>query len=195
MEPNQYYGYEQPTYTQQEDPQARKRRIIIGSVGLLLFITVLIIVLSIVFSSPTIRPEVARITAMQFEIARVADIGVESDDSRRATQVLATNVRATSLTNVAQLTIWANANFANDFTNNTLQSQMSEETDAALAAATETNEFNETFEEAMVILLNGANDEITAQFSKFADYPDLQAILNKVGETNNQLLESISSSE
>ncbi len=193
MDPNQYYGYDQPVYTNQStDNSAKMKRMIYGGIGLLLFLTLLIIVLSSLFSSPSIRPQVAKIAAMHNEIARVAELGVESPDARRATQVIATNVRAISLTNVTQLTLWANDNFTNDFTKNTLSTQLNEATDAALLEAGDVNNYDEVFREAMLILLQGANDEITAQFNLFSDQPGLQNILNTVGEANQDLIESIS---
>ncbi len=195
MGPNEYYGYSQQTTGYQEDPSAKRRRLIIGGAGLFMFIAIIVVVLVLLFSSPSLRPEVAKIAAMQNEIARVAEIGVDSDSVRRATQVTATNVRAVGLTNTSQLTLWANDNFQSKFSKKTLATQENTETDAALEKADETNEFDETFNEAMLILLEGANDEISKQYSKFSDHPDLQNILDKVGQTNQVLIDSISSKE
>ncbi len=193
MDPNQYYGYDTPTYVAQDTAEAKRKRLLIGGGGLLVFFTFLIIVVSMIFSSPSIRPDVARITAMHYEIVRVAEIGMESDDARRATQVMATNVHSVALTNTAQLALWANSNFADEFTSNTLASQMNEQTDATLAKASETNEFDETFVDGMAALIDGANKEIATNYSKFDGQKELQNILDQVVESNTALLDHVTS--
>lgn len=195
MGPEEYYGYQQqPSYTPQEDPSAKRRRILIGAGGLGAFILVLIIVLNMLLATPTIRPDYVLIAAQQAEIARVAELGVVSEDARRSTKNLAANVRSVSLTNVASLSEWAKDNFSQGaLTRSELSSEENEDTTAALADAGAVNEYDETFEEAMLSLLQGGNRQIMASMDTFEAFPELQDILNEIGFNNQQLIESISS--
>ena len=63
----------------------------------------------------------------------------------------------------------------------------------ALEQAGSINNYEEVFNEAMEALLSGANSQIIASFDVFAAYPDLQEVLNNVGQNNQDLLDSISS--
>ena len=166
---------------------------IIAGAGLLLFITLLVFILSIIFSGPNIRPGVARIAALHAEIARVAELGIESNESRRSTIVLGTNVRAASLTSASQLALWGNENVSPGITSSTLNSLENEDIDAALARASESNQYNEVFEETITTLLQEANNEIADRLPEYADYPNLEFILTQASSMNIELLDSISS--
>ena len=195
MGPDEYYGYQnqQPAYTPQDDPAAKRKRLIIGIGGMFGFFVILIIIISMLLSSPTIRPDISKIAAQQNEIARVASLGVSSEDARRATQNTAANVRAVSLSSIGQIQVWGNANLANPLKAADLDDELNEEFDVALDEAGAVNEYDEVFTEAMVNLLEGSNRQIVASFDVFSAYPDLQDILNRIGENNQSLIDAISS--
>lgn len=189
MGPEEYYGYQQPDY-QEADPNKMKR-IIIGIAGMVMFLFVLLIAYMMLFTTPSIKPEVAGVAAMQNELARVAELGTKSSDARRATQILAANVKAISLTNVVQITNWANDNLEQKFSDATLTAQTNENIDTELTNAAQINEYDEVFESAMLTLLTTINEEIVTVFDKFSSYPDLQEIMNEVGANNKVLIDSL----
>ena len=194
MGPENNYGTPAPVvYAQPDDPQAKRKRLIIGVGGLLVFVIIVFIVLSLLFSSSSVRPQVVTIAAQTNEIARVAELGVKSEDARLSTQNTAANVRAVSLTNLQQLDDWAGKNLTSDLSKSELSSEENSKTDAALAEAGAINNYQEAFDEAMLALLTGSNKQILASMEDFNDYPNLQSILNEIGLNNQALIDSISS--
>lgn len=192
MGPEQNYGNQAPVaYAPVDESAAKKKRILIAGGGLLILITLIFIAISILFSTPTIRPDLAKIVAQQSEIARVAELGIKSEDARRDTQNLAANVRSVALTNVSDINSWAKKNLDGGFSKSELSREENEDTDSTLVAAGSNNNYEEVFEEAILSLLVGSNKQILDSLELFNAYPLLQDTLNEVGLRNETLIKSI----
>lgn len=194
MGPEDSYGQQAPVaYTPADDPAAKRKRLFLGVGGLLIFVVIVIFAISIIFSTPSVRPDLVRIAAQQQEIARVAELGIKSQDARTATQNLAANIRSVALTNVTELDSWAKKNADGDFSKAELNSAENDKIDDALAAAGSNNNFGEVFEETILELLEGTNRQIKNSFDEFEGLPILQETLNEIGFKNQTLIEAISS--
>lgn len=194
MGPEDSYGQQAPvTYTPADDPAAKRKRLFIGIGGLLAFVVILIIGISILFATPTVRPDLVVIAAQQNELARVAELGILSEDARTGTQNLAANVKSVAINNVADLDSWAKKNSDGDFSNSELSSQKNSKVDELLAQAGANNNYGEVFEETILELLEGSNRQIKSSLSVFDGLPILQDTLNNIGFKNQTLIDAITS--
>lgn len=193
MGPENYYGFQQSADYPTQPAGKQRTKILLLVIGALAGLTLLLFIASNLLAPPNIRPEIAQIAAQQNEISRVAQIGLDSENSRQATRILAGNVRATSLSHVAQLNGWAQDSAGGAFTRAELESVTNDRIDEELSSARSLNDFDEVFSDAMLTLLEAANQQIIQSFDSFSEYQALQTLLNDIGSNNQLLIESISS--
>jgi hypothetical protein len=172
------------------DP-GKKRRIIIGVIGLLGFLTVIAIVLALLLATPTIRPNIVKIAAMNNEVTRIATLGTKSSSARRGTINLAVNVKSVSFDSTYRLKNWGDKNLSMEITIDELKTEKNSKIDDALNSADQINGYDEAFSETIGNLLTSINSEITSSYDTFAEYPELQTILSSITESNQILLDSI----
>ncbi len=191
MGPEELYGYQTPAPVYEQPDPHKRRRIIIGISGISFFLLALLVVLVMIFSPPNILPQITKISALQNEASRVAQLAIDSTKAHQSTKVMATNTRVISLGNISQIINWVDANLSNSISESGLASQLSENIDTALIDAGQQNEYDTKFNEIIANVLNVTNSEITQNMDSFNPYPQLQTILLEVKNNNSILLDSI----
>ena len=176
-----------PQYTNTVDTN-KKQRIIIGVVGTIVLLIVLIAVLLLVFSRPSIKPDIGDAAAAHQEIARLADLGLSSDQATRSTLNKSANIKAIATDNLNQLTNYVSANFDDPLSRATLESDESSTANTLLEQAEQSNRFDEELLDILPQAIEAAQSETSSLFEK-TDNDELKAILNEIFEKNTSLLE------
>lgn len=186
----QYAFYNESTDFQAKDPN-KTRRMIIGGAGLLMFLMIVGIVLTLLLSSPSVRPNLAKIASLQSETIRISDIALDSNRLDRQTASIATNFKIIATDSIAKINFWVDNNLDTSLTETELFSETNEQYDTALAQAEELNTYDQTFKQIIEELTNQTYNEINGSSDLIKSDPKLLEISQYITDNITTIYKSL----
>ena len=181
-----YYGYDSQK-PQLYDTGGRNKKFAYIIIGVFAFLVILTILLSL--TSSTIRGDIALVGARHGEMARVANLALESGSSSVRTKNLAASVRIHAIDSQLQVSSYIRRAIGGSVTGNDLALVRSRSIDSLLSEAAQRNTFDADFNETMVSLVERASAQ-AAQAKTLHDDPAFHRLMDRIVEENQIILEA-----